>query len=152
MAAKFLWFVGYVKVVTVFKTNHDICCRLPVGLKYWKFTSISIQFYTLIFLGIDCRRLGFFCFAVHWHVVVLLSRHLNFFKLKFLSNGSVLKVHLLGGHQLLNCGEASVNFRLYGIRAVLALSINDGNAFKSVQISLAWRSPVTQLRRSFSEF
>ena len=28
MAAKFLWFVGYVKVVTVFKTNHDICCRL----------------------------------------------------------------------------------------------------------------------------
>ena len=132
MAAKFLWFVGYVKVVTVFKTNHDICCRLSDlstgNSRQFQFNSISLP----IFLGIDCRRLGFFCFAVHWHVVVLLSRHLNFFKLKFLSNMSVSKVRLLGGHQLLNCGEASVNFRLNGIRGVFALSINDGNAIKSV--------------------
>ena len=113
MAAKFLWFVGYVKVVNVFKTNHDICCRLS-DLS----TGNSRKFHTLIFLGIDCKRLGFFCFAVHWHVVVLLSRHLNFFKLKFLSNMSVSKVHLLGGHQLLNCGEASVNFSFNGIRGV----------------------------------
>ena len=51
MAAKFLWFVGYVKVVTVFKTNHDIAVACRTGNSGQFQFNFTLSFFLVLIAG-----------------------------------------------------------------------------------------------------